>query len=391
MQSTQKMVWELKTGNAAWSRRDSAGKLVYDGRMWLLGGYTPKRVNDVWFSKDGLCWKRATKAAAWGERNLPSCVVFDNKMWIMGGAHLNGKSSYNDVWYSADGVTWELALEHAPWQPRIAATALAFQNKIWIMGGFDFDTFVHYNDVWYSSDGHHWELATEHAPWSVRGMHGSVVFNDKIWIIGGGIYNTAYPNNTVADYGDVWNSSDGEKWELAVSTAEWITRRFHSSVVYDGKIWIIAGYHYGNRNDVWSSSDGKCWQEVQIDPKWAIRHEPMCLVFDDRLWMMGGCGDRLYNDIWTYTKPRTNNDLGIQESAITRDLEHIAKSLRARGQVLLVRPAACVRCGFKFRHSKARWPGKCPSCRSTRISPPGFKIVSPQGRHQLEKPSQTVE
>jgi hypothetical protein len=129
-------------------------------------------------------------------------------------------------------------------------------------------------------------------------MHSSVIFGGKMWIIGGGIYDTSYPSNTVRDYGDVWASSDGENWERIIENPGWQARRFHSSAVYDDKIWIISGYHLGNRNDVWCSKNGRDWIEVENEPVWPPRHEPMCLVHDERLWMMGGFGERLFNDIW---------------------------------------------------------------------------------------------
>src|SRR5438093_147353 len=78
-------------------------------------------------------------------------------------------------------------------------------------------------------------------------------------------------------------------------------RRFHSSVVYDDKLWVIAGYHHGNRNDVWHSSDGSIWHDAHSEAHWAVRHAPACLTFDGRLWLMGGYGDTLYHDVWTYS------------------------------------------------------------------------------------------
>lgn len=129
-------------------------------------------------------------------------------------------------------------------------------------------------------------------------MHSTVVFDDKLWVMGGGIYHTAHPFNTVRDYSDVWRSEDGVHWTQATDAAGWTARRFHSSVVYQNRMWVIAGYHRGNRNDVWCSHDGVHWREVTSDSLWPIRHEPSCLVFQDRLWLLGGYGDQLYDDVW---------------------------------------------------------------------------------------------
>jgi len=129
-------------------------------------------------------------------------------------------------------------------------------------------------------------------------MHGTVVFGGGIWILGGGVYNTAWPFNTCADFGDVWSSRKRSAWRPVTHSAKWGPRRFHSSVVYDGMIWVIAGYRKGNLGDCWHSPNGKDWYLAQSAAEWAPRHEPMCLVHRDRLWLMGGFGGTLYNDIW---------------------------------------------------------------------------------------------
>ena len=288
------ITWVRKTAAAAWCRRDSMGEVVFDGKMWLLGGYTPGRINDVWCSADGVDWTCVTKAAAWPERNLPCSVVFNNRMWLFGGFAKEGKASYNDIWCSRDGKRWDLAAEHAPWSPRGAAGAAVFDGKLWITGGFDYSDFKHNSEVWCSVDGKEWRQVTANAPWPPRAMHGCVIFDGKLWIVGGGEYNTAFPANTKTDYGDVWSSSDGKNWRQVTAAAAWPARRFHGCVVYDNKIWVLGGYHQGNSNDVWFSSDGKTWAQATSPQQWSIRHEPACLVFKGSLWVLGGFGDTLF-------------------------------------------------------------------------------------------------
>jgi hypothetical protein len=66
--------------------------------MWVLGGTTETAgKNDVWYSIDGTNWIRATDSAEWVERGWHTSIVFDNKMWVLGGWN-NG--SRNDLWYS---------------------------------------------------------------------------------------------------------------------------------------------------------------------------------------------------------------------------------------------------------------------------------------------------
>ena len=99
-----------------------------------------------------------------------------------------------------------------------------------------------YNDVWYSSDGINWSVATDSAGFSPRWEHTSVTFNNKIWVIAG--YSTKREN-------DVWYTNDGITW-VAISTADFQERWQHASSVLDSKLWIIGGKGIGqDLSDVW--------------------------------------------------------------------------------------------------------------------------------------------
>jgi predicted Zn-ribbon and HTH transcriptional regulator len=66
---------------------------------------------------------------------------------------------------------------------------------------------------------------------------------------------------------------------------------------------------------------------------------------------------------------------GISEKDVTHHLEHLERSLRARGQKLRLSPARCAGCGFVFRERRRLGkPSACPRCRSTHIDPPRFGL-----------------
>jgi len=153
--------------------------VVFDNRIWVLGGYDGSYRNDVWYSSDGVNWYCATENAPWSGRSGHTSVVFDNKIWVLGGYD----GSYrNDVWYSSDGINWYCTTKNAPWPRREGHTSVVFDNKIWVIGGWNG---YERNDVWYSLYGVNWYCATENAPWSGRWEHTSVVFDNKIWVLGG--------------------------------------------------------------------------------------------------------------------------------------------------------------------------------------------------------------
>lgn len=62
--------------------------------------------------------------------------------------------------------------------------------------------------------------------------------------------------------------------------------------------------------------------------------------------------------------------LGRSEKELYDHLEHIRQS----GALRIV-PAQCGQCGYRFvARERAKKPGKCPQCRSSRIEEPLFSI-----------------
>jgi predicted Zn-ribbon and HTH transcriptional regulator len=70
--------------------------------------------------------------------------------------------------------------------------------------------------------------------------------------------------------------------------------------------------------------------------------------------------------------------VGIREKDVADHLAHLEKSSRARGERLVVEPASCIACGYSFaKRVRFTRPGSCPSCGSTRIDPPAFRLEGP--------------
>ena len=57
------MNWTEVTAAAPWSARLWFSAVVYQGRMWVLGGWSrvpETNWGDVWFSRDGKEWSELT-------------------------------------------------------------------------------------------------------------------------------------------------------------------------------------------------------------------------------------------------------------------------------------------------------------------------------------------
>lgn len=74
--------------------------------------------------------------------------------------------------------------------------------------------------------------------------------------------------------------------------------------------------------------------------------------------------------------------LGLSVRQLEDELRHVERSVRARGGRLVVVPPLCLACEFSFRDRESRHlhaPGRCPRCRSERITDPAFRIESGDG------------
>ena len=71
-------------------------------------------------------------------------------------------------------------------------------------------------------------------------------------------------------------------------------------------------------------------------------------------------------------------DVGISGKEVVSHLEHIRIATRKSRERLVIIPAECKRCGFKFKkRERLTKPGKCPLCRRQQIQEPCFSIEIP--------------
>jgi hypothetical protein len=301
--------WQEVTKSAVWQPRDSHAVVVYQDKIWLMGGLngndyviSPGTVeynkaphfSDVWVSEDGINWNLVTEKAPWGKKRSIQAVVFQDKMWLIPGwGPLDGLKS--EVWYSEDGKNWQKVI--AGWPAREGHQLVAFKNKLWLIGGVDYEKRETKNDVWYSPDGINWFEAASTTPWAPRWDHEVVVFKDKLWLIGG----MDLEDNV---FGDVWVSENGRDWSLVTDNPPWPARQGHEALVFKDRIWIIGRFNSpeegGGDNDIWFSDDGINWQKTQENPPWQGREDHAAVVFQDKIWVLGGMTTdwKWQNDIW---------------------------------------------------------------------------------------------
>ncbi len=76
-----------------------------------------------------------------------------------------------------------------------------------------------------------------------------------------------------------------------------------------------------------------------------------------------------------YAARDISKELGIKEKEVFDHLSHISRSVSSGNQTLVILPAGCISCGYVFKtRNRFAKPGRCPQCRSERISDPEYKI-----------------
>ncbi len=209
--STNGVRWKQVTDSAAWTPRLAAGVVVFKGKMWILGGIEnyyfgdeKSLKNDVWYSSDGKEWIQATENAGWSPRAYHQAVVFDDKIWVLGGGnYAPNHFALNDVWCSDDGINWTKVKSSALWAPRLWFSSVVYRDRIFILGGWS-KSQDNFGDVWYSKDGLTWTELKSEVIWKSRHEHSTFVFQDKIWVAGG------FPRPLLSN--EVWSLEIPPNW-----------------------------------------------------------------------------------------------------------------------------------------------------------------------------------
>ena len=143
-----------------------------------------------------------------------------------------------------------------------------------------------------TANGEVWLLANGSATAGGHAWHSSVVFDNKMWMIGG-------LNATTGSGNDTWYSVDGTTWTLANAHAAFPARDSQTSLVFDNRMWVIGGENFTTVfNDTWYSTDGVTWTMATPAAAFPARWSPTSLVFDNRMWVIGGADTGDFNDTW---------------------------------------------------------------------------------------------
>lgn len=342
--------WTQETENAEWNDRYDPEVVVFNNKMWVMGGYNPGErkgdayYQDVWSSADGKSWDLVTDDAPWKGRRGHRLVNFDDgsgeAMYLIGGFSSDEKSGTrlynNDVWKSTDGKNWtEIKPNSTPelndnddWFPRMYAGCVTANhggtNYIYIIGGRTMRTgmdaryaTVYFNDVWRSADGISWTKMAA-GEYGIRSEHAYAVDESGTIYVQGGLHGLYFDsegdnNHPINDWHHLYYSTDGVIWNKGMDTSmvdeSMMWRSGHKMVHYKNKLWTLPGkttssVHYGFTNPEFYATWTYNGSDFDIDSRGVAmdaRHNYASIVFQDKIWVMGGYTNRhgQSNDVWS--------------------------------------------------------------------------------------------
>src|SRR5690606_20832457 len=112
-----------------------------------------------------------------------------------------------------------------------------------------------------------------------RFFHRAVVFNNRIYILAG------YDGTSRRD---VWWTTDGSGWTQSTAMAPWTGRASSTAVVFNSRIYIMGGFDFGASqffNDVWYTENGSTWTRATESAGWPARDLHASVIYQNRLWV----------------------------------------------------------------------------------------------------------
>ena len=99
--------WECVTGNAGFMPKTAHSVCVADGKIFVYGGigyydYPIEPTDDLWYSSDGKFWTLVTWQMTGTPRIRARMLVYDGKIWLLGGSTCAspGSCPTSEVWYA---------------------------------------------------------------------------------------------------------------------------------------------------------------------------------------------------------------------------------------------------------------------------------------------------
>eukprot|EP00291_Cryptomonas_curvata_P014574 CAMPEP_0172155894 /NCGR_PEP_ID=MMETSP1050-20130122/2887_1 /TAXON_ID=233186 /ORGANISM="Cryptomonas curvata, Strain CCAP979/52" /LENGTH=1463 /DNA_ID=CAMNT_0012824859 /DNA_START=66 /DNA_END=4457 /DNA_ORIENTATION=+ len=95
----------LITSSAPWAPRSKAQAVVFQNKVWLLGGLDCRSQwqIDLWSSEDMTSWTLVHGTNSWYGRNNIVALVHNSRIWVLASV----ENQFYNTYYTTDGIIWK--------------------------------------------------------------------------------------------------------------------------------------------------------------------------------------------------------------------------------------------------------------------------------------------
>ena len=278
--------------------------IVYKGYLYIIGGYNGGYQNDIQYcplNADGSVGSCTQQSSAFSSaRRYHTSVVYNGYLYIVGG--WDGAGYLNDIQYcplNSNGSVGSCTQQtNAFTTARYGHSSVVYNGYLYIVGGFSGS---YQNDIQYcplNADGSVGSCTQQtNAFTTAREYHSSVVYNGYLYIVGGDGGGT---NQNDIQYCPL--NSNGSVGSCTQQTNAFTTARYvHTSVVYNGYLYIVGGFSGSYQNDIQycplnsNGSVGSCTQQTNFFI--TARGYHTSVAYNGYLYIVGGYNGSYQNDI----------------------------------------------------------------------------------------------
>jgi hypothetical protein len=237
----------------------------------VTGGMLLFHPDGVWKSDNGITWRKT------GLKNIVTNCAFLDYVQFKGAIYALGTFDGNiekftltsQIAVTTDFNTWDTLAQNSNLPARFSYHPFVYRDKLWIIGGSD--GHQKFADAWTSDDAVVWTKVADSLPFGQRDGQRFVTYHDRLYML---------------DH-DVWVSDDGLSWSKLADSISSAPVVGYSSIVFDGKIWLVGCDRDGKfTSELLSSTDGVTW--TASNAPWTPRGGVATCVNKNQLIITGG-------------------------------------------------------------------------------------------------------
>ena len=294
--------------------------VAYSGYLYVIGGWSGSSyLSDVQFAPvnaNGTIGSWTTTTSFTTARRKHTSVAYNGYLYVLGG--WNGSAYLSDVQYApinGNGTIGSWTATGSFTTARGYHTSVSYNRYLYVLGGYDGSTY--FNNVQYApinANGNidSWNATTSFT--TTRYGHTSVVYNGYLYMIGGwsgSLYLSDVQYATI--------NGDGTIGSWTATTSFTTARYFHTSVVYNGYLYVLGGYNGAYLNDVQYApinGDGTIGSWTATTSFTTPRRSHASVAYNGYLYVIGGWNGAAINNI-QYAPINSNGTVGTWTSTTT--------------------------------------------------------------------------